>query len=147
MTGIVKKAVRAAMEQRGGHVQIIAPDKINGKTPKVVEVRDHIIRIQECDPLSFLMEAMRTGQVPYHNIDQDGNVDTQYAMVKPGERISIAKFLTDKLVPASQVMEVIHRETSPVDDNRSSFQKLVDEAINRGRPAPEGPKVLGSKSH
>lgn len=129
----VQQAIEDAMADRGMiTTPVELPDRINGKKPKLRAVRDHLIMVQESKPVEFLMHLMTTGACDFKSVDEDGIVTDHVIPLKPSERIKIAQFLANKLMPSMQVIKVINETTEP-DAQKNGFEALVDRAIDRSR--------------
>lgn len=147
MTGKVKRAIAEAMVGRGLVAEpYTMPEKINGKKPKLVSVKENLVRIQEHDPIDFLLRLMAGEPMKYHHIDEAGRKVTEYAPVNPKDRVRIAMYLTGKLLPQMHIVKDMNGEDS---DDVDGFDALVDEAIGRGkRKQIEGSaEALGKKSN
>jgi len=100
----------------------------------VVTVRDSILRIQEhADPLGFLISVQRGDLIPVSMVDDEGNVVTQYVQASIGDRVDVAKYLANKVLPSlsvtKHVMEVPDEgQNAGFDPNRPgqpNFAQLV----------------------
>lgn len=145
---IVTTVIQQAMEQKGLVAEpYTVAQRVNGKKPKVTSLRENLIRISEHDPIDFLLRIMAGENVRCKYIDGDGEEHVEFIPVPVKERISIAKFLTSKIMPQMHVVKELKDGDPDADDGKDGFEALVDEAIGRGkRKQIEGSAaVLGKK--
>lgn len=122
------------------------------KRNHVVTVREQIIRIQEdADPLAFLISVQRGDLIPVSFVDDDGNVCTMYQQASLKDRVDVARYLTNKVLPTLSVTKHVIESDQPdeqsdaaFDPNRPgqpSFAQLVAAAAakRRGVSVPEQP--------
>jgi len=145
MKSRVHKLINEAIENRGLIAEpFSAPEQINGHKTKVISVRENIIKIQSCDPITFLIKVMNGEPLPVHYIDEKGERLTHYMPIKAQERIRAAIFLADKIMPTMHLVKAVSEDEPPV---KTGFDALVEETVNRGRrQITNSTKVLGSKS-
>jgi hypothetical protein len=129
--GKVKHAIREAMRERGLVAEPFdAPALIDGHKTRVVSVKANILKIQAHDPISFLIQVMNGDPIPCHNINAEGVVETEHWCAPLKERISVAKFLSSKVMPTMHLIKAVDDEEAPV---KSGFDALVDAALKRAR--------------
>lgn len=56
-------------------------------------VEDNVVRIQECDPLGFLIAVMHGQPIPEFRVTDTGNICLYYAVPKLQERMRAAEYL------------------------------------------------------
>lgn len=144
MKSKAKQAIENALEDRGLVAQPYSvPDTINGKPVRVVGVRENVIKIQMYDPIEFLGRVMAGEPIPTTYIDEEGQVSKSFEIASLKERVSIAKFMANKIMPSMHVIKDLRDgDDSP---GKTGFDALVDEALKRGRQITNGAQTLGKK--
>jgi len=125
----IKDIVRAA---KRGEPDIIPPVKVQpGSNVKLIPVKNHLLKIQEYDPIGFLAKVMRGEAIDFHHIqqDEDGNLVDRvaYMIPKMSERVEAAKFLSSRLLPTMHAHKIM-KEPDEQDDVKD-FGKLVERAV------------------
>lgn len=114
----LKKYTTRAMKLEDGPIPeaVFLPPAIRGNLVKVAyegdgkvtSMKDHVVRINyETDPVGMLI-ALANGQpVPTVKIDRDGNAVTVYETLDLKDRITVIKFLSDKVLPRMSVFKKV----------------------------------------
>lgn len=100
----------AATDERGIPPEVHLPPTINDKKTKAVSVQapvsvqDNIVRItNDGDPVGQLIALMNGQPVPTYVVQEDGSIQTVYETPTMAQRISIAKWLGDRVMPKVNV--------------------------------------------
>ena len=101
----------AVEEEQNVPPEIYLPPTINEKNAKAivlqgqpVSVHDNIVRIQtDGDPMGQLLAMMNGKLMPSYVVQKDGSVKTIYETATLAQRISIAKWLGDRVMPKVSV--------------------------------------------
>jgi hypothetical protein len=103
----VKEAVK---DERTVPPEVYLPPTIAGKKTRTavvqspISVSDHIVRIQtDGDPVGQLIAIMNGSMIPSYVVQDDGTVKTVYETATVAQRISIAKWLGDRVMPKVNV--------------------------------------------
>jgi hypothetical protein len=117
----------------------------------VVTIKGNIIRIQEqADPLAFLISVQNGDLIPVTYVDDDGNVCTTYQQAAIKDRVEVAKYLANKILPSLSVTKhIVENDASEADPNagydpnrpgQPSYAQLVAMAADRRRTGfvPDG---------
>jgi hypothetical protein len=108
---------------------------------QVLSVKDNLLRIQtEADPMGFLISAQKGDLIACHYVDEEGNIVTKYEQAALADRISIAKFLVNKVLPNLTVTKhLVEQNTGdpeapvrPGSPGQPSFAQIVSAAASRG---------------
>lgn len=123
--------------------------KIRSPT-RVLSVHDTLVRIQqEADPIGFLISVQRGDLIPVHYVNEDNEVVTTYEGASLAERVQIAKFLTNRVLPSLTVTK--HMMETPSGDTdgkigtpgQPSFAAMVAAAASREL----GARANGRQAH
>lgn len=88
----------------------------------MVTVRDNIIRIQEnADPIGFLMEVMNGSLFPVQFVDENGEIHEHYVAAGMTERVQIAKFLANKVLPTLSVTKHVVDPAGGADESGAAY--------------------------
>ena len=101
------------------------PPSVRGKPPKVIQdiavtravpsVQKNIIRISdETDPIGLLMAIANGQPVATFSITEEGEVEIHYETLTLEKRLSVIKFLADKVLPK---MSMVVTKSEKVDNN------------------------------
>lgn len=100
----------AIVDERGIPPEVYLPPAIRNKKTKAVSiaapvaVQDNIVRItNDGDPVGQLVALMNGMAVPSYVIQEDGSVQMIYETATMAQRISIAKWLGDRVMPKVSV--------------------------------------------
>lgn len=133
-----KKQIKDLVAQaKRGEPEILSPvsatREVAGRI-KLVPVKQHLLTIQEYDPIGFLGKIMSGELIETQNVrqDEDGNVIVEKGFLVPNvkHRVEAAKFLASKLLPtmhAHKIMPEAGEEDKRIDEK--DFDKLVEHAI------------------
>lgn len=81
---------------------------------KPVSIQQHVVRIQEeTDPVGLLIAIANGQPVPTVIIDKDGNQDVKFETLDLKDRLSVIKFLSDKVLPRMS----INKKVDPGNDD------------------------------
>lgn len=96
----------AIVEESGLPPEVYIPPTIRGKKSKAVSIAapvaisDHIVRISnDGDPIGQLIALMNGQPVPTFVVKEDGTLDVVLQTATVAQRISIAKWLGDRIMP------------------------------------------------
>lgn len=106
----IKDIKGAIMDEQGLPPEVYIPPTIRGKNSKAVSVAvpvtvsDHIVRItNDGDPIGQLIALMNGQPVPSFVVKEDGTLDVVLQTATISQRISIAKWLGDRVMPKTNV--------------------------------------------
>lgn len=127
-------------------VMVYRPAQVNGKNVKEVtiikeqplpSIKDNIIRIvNEADPMGILIAAAQGQLFEFHVVDKHGNIETYYESVDLGQRLKIARYLADKVMPRLGIVKHVmptggggsDDDGSEGGDGIGDFARLVNKA-------------------
>lgn len=93
---------------------VFVPPAIRGKMVhtqfvtdgKPIDIKQHVIRIQdEADPVGMLIAIANGQPIPTFTIDADGKTSVKYETLDLKDRITVIKFLSDKVLPRMSVFK------------------------------------------
>lgn len=131
-------------------IMLYKPQHINGKDAREVAVvrttqvsiKENVLRItQNADPIGFLM-AVQNGQIfEYHIVKEDGTIQTFYEQATLAQRLSVARFLADKVMPRMSLVKISDDgnqggqsgDAAGAGDGGKSFSAIVERAAQRQR--------------
>jgi hypothetical protein len=126
----IKDIVRAAKKN---DPEIMTPVTFSRQKDKsavaLIPIKDHLLRIQQYDPIGFLAKVMLGEPIPFkHIIQKDGVLYEEVAFMVPkmSERLSAAEFLAAKQLPTMHAHKIVHEDEQ---DEKNSFDDLVERAI------------------
>jgi hypothetical protein len=114
----LKKYTTKAMKLEEGAVPeaVFLPPAIRGKMVhaqyvtdgKPVDIKQHVIRIQdECDPVGLLIAIANGQPVATFTVDEDGETCAAFETLPLKDRITVIKFLSDKVLPRMSVFKKV----------------------------------------
>ena len=108
----------------GGKGDVIS----NIKHDDTLDIPANMRRIgQEADPIGFLMAVMMGVPVPVFSVGEDGAVVSVQETATLKDRVSIAKFLGDRVVPKMSV----NLDLDKPEDDPASFHSAVAAAARK----------------
>ena len=110
----------------------------------VSRISDQLVRIeQEADPLGFLIAVQRGDLIPVHVVTDEGEVHTTYQQASVNDRITIAKFMVNKILPSLSVTKHLVQNDEPPEGTgqpgapgQPSFAAMVSAAASRRSARP-----------
>lgn len=128
--GVVKSSVTILPSAR----QRVVSQQVR-KTP-LPDVRGNLVRIlSDCDPLQFLIDVVNGKAIEHHIVTEDNQVVTVHSTPNMNQRISCAKYLTNKYLPNAPRLSVHHHKLDEPDAEGSmggrSFTQIVTHAASR----------------
>ncbi len=114
----------------------------------VSRITDQLVRIeQDADPLGFLIAVQRGDLIPVHIVTDDGELVTKYQQASVQDRIVIAKFMVNKLLPNLSITKHLVAQAdpdapaAPGSPGQPSFAAIVSAAASRrgARPITDVP--------
>jgi len=119
--------------------------KDNLKVVKMVKpptVQDSIVELLSItNPMEFLAKVVEGEPLPEYVVNEDGSVDTYYVTPTLAQRISVARFLTDKYIPKMTVNKHYHQGTTSPGHGESNYSEAISEAVSESEGG-EGVGVL-----
>ena len=102
-------------------------------------VGNEVVRIiNECDPIGFLSDIVNGKAIQCHIVGKDGTVVTIYETPSLAQRISTARFLTDRYMPKVGIIKhdhlhkIVKEEGSQGKaDTRRNFEQIVEHAASK----------------
>ena len=106
----VEDVKTAVLDEAGLPPEVYVPPTIRGKRSKAVvvqvpvDISEHIVRItNDGDPLGQLIALMNGQPVPSFVVKEDGTLDVVLQTATVAQRISIAKWLGDRIMPKTNL--------------------------------------------
>lgn len=107
-----------------------------------VNVRENLLRIQEeADPIGFLVAVQNGDLIPVTYVEDGGDVVTHYVQAGLDQRINVARFLANKVLPTLSVTKHVMATPDgneeapdaydPARPGAPSFAKIVQDAALR----------------
>ena len=123
----LKKYTTRAMKLEESAVPqaVFVPPAIRGKMVKVayevdskpVSIEQHVVRINnEADPVGMLIAIANGQPIPTFTVDDDGEIVTKFETLPLKDRITVMKFLSDKVLPRMSVFKATRQGESQQDD-------------------------------
>jgi len=116
----LKKYTTRALKLEEGNVPqaVFVPPAMRGKAvltqyvinDKPVDIQQHVVRIQqECDPVGLLIAIANGQPVPTVTIDESGEPTAAFETLPLKDRITVIKFLSDKILPRMSINKKIEK--------------------------------------
>jgi hypothetical protein len=139
---LLEQAIERGLRGEVPDAQVYRPKKINGRPVREVaivrrqqlpDVRGEMLRIlTEADPIGFLIAVTQGMAFETHFITKTGDVVTEYEYADLKERIKVARYLTDKVIPKLAVVRHIVPEDlggNPAEPSSGmSWAQIVEKA-------------------
>lgn len=120
----LKKYTTKALKLEEGAVPeaVFLPPAIRGKMVhaqyvtdgKPTDLKTHVIRIQdECDPVGLLIAIANGQPVATFTVDEDGETVAAFETLPLKDRITVIKFLSDKVLPRMSVFKKMAGAAEP----------------------------------
>lgn len=104
---------------------------------KLLSISENLLRVQElANPLEFLVNAQNGALFPVIHVEEDDTVVVQYKQFTMSERLSIAKFLANKIMPSLSLTKIISPDTDEENSSQASFAAIVEMAAARANQHP-----------